>query len=135
MIAVRSVVALASALVLSVTPVEARDRLFVLTDIGNEPDDQMSLVRLLLYSNEIDIEGLVATTSVWQRDKASPGIIHKVIAAYEQVLPNLRLHAEYWPSAESLSARVSFGQAGYGLAATGPDKKSSGAEALNQCRG
>ena len=52
--------------------IAAHPRLFVLTDIGNEPDDQMSLVRLLLYSNEIDIEGIGATTSVWQRDKVQP---------------------------------------------------------------
>src|SRR5689334_9250356 len=40
-----------------------KPRVLVLTDIGNEPDDQMSFVRLLLYSNELDLEGLVATTS------------------------------------------------------------------------
>src|SRR4029077_21246088 len=33
-------------------------RAFVISDIGNEPDDQMSFVRFLLYSNEIDVEGL-----------------------------------------------------------------------------
>ena len=47
-----------------------KPRVLVLTDIGNEPDDQMSLTRFLLYSNEFDIEGLVATTSTWQ--KATP---------------------------------------------------------------
>jgi len=31
----------------------------ILTDIENESDDTQSLVRLLLYSNEIDIEGIV----------------------------------------------------------------------------
>ena len=39
------------------TPGQGRSRLFVLTDIENEPDDTQSLIRLLLYSNEIDIEG------------------------------------------------------------------------------
>lgn len=29
-----------------------KQRLFVLTDITNEPDDQESLVRLLVYANE-----------------------------------------------------------------------------------
>ena len=29
-----------------------------MSDIGNEPDDQMSFVRLLLYSNEFEIEGI-----------------------------------------------------------------------------
>ena len=28
-----------------------------MTDIANEPDDQMSLVRFLLYSNQFDVEG------------------------------------------------------------------------------
>src|SRR6516162_2325881 len=42
-----------------------KPRVFVLSDIGNEPDDQMSLTRLLLYSNDYDIEGLVAVTSTW----------------------------------------------------------------------
>lgn len=40
-----------------------RPRLFVLTDLANEPDDEESLVRLLAYANEFDIEGIVATTS------------------------------------------------------------------------
>src|SRR5438552_3542180 len=43
---------------------EAKARLVVLTDLGCDPDDQESLVRLLLYANDIDIEGIVATTSV-----------------------------------------------------------------------
>ena len=36
-----------------------KHRLVVITDIGNEPDDFMSMVRLMLYSNQIDIEGLM----------------------------------------------------------------------------
>ena len=37
-----------------VDPFSARQRVVVLTDIANEPDDQMSLVRFLLYSNQFD---------------------------------------------------------------------------------
>ena len=36
-----------------------KPRAFVLTDIENEPDDAMSLVRFLVYSNNWDVEGLV----------------------------------------------------------------------------
>ena len=50
-----------------VDPYVARPRVVVMTDIANEPDDQMSLVRFLLYSNEFDVEGLVATTSTWMK--------------------------------------------------------------------
>ena len=33
-------------------------RVFVLPDIENEPDDAMSMVRFLTYSNQFDVEGL-----------------------------------------------------------------------------
>ncbi len=107
-----------------------RPRLVVLSDIGNEPDDQMSLVRLLLYSNELEIEALVATTSTWQKEKVQPDIMRRVIAAYALVRPNLLLHAPGWPEAAALEARVSAGQPGYGLAAVGPGKLTPGAEAI-----
>ena len=38
-----------------------RPRLAVLTDIGGDPDDQQSLVRLMHYANEFELELLVAT--------------------------------------------------------------------------
>ena len=94
-----------------------KPRLVVLTDIGNEPDDQMSLVRLLLYSNEIEIEGLVATTSTWQKDKVRPDTLHEVIGAYGDVRENLLKHAPGWPTAAQLDATVSQGLETYGMAA------------------
>ena len=42
---------------------DRKHKAFVLTDMSNEPDDQMSLVRLLTYSNEIDIRGIGVITS------------------------------------------------------------------------
>ena len=107
-----------------------KPRVIVLSDIGNEPDDQMSLVRFLLYSNEIDVEGLVATTSTWQRTKVSPEIMKSVIAAYGKVRGNLLVHAPGWPTEADLDARVTAGQSGYGLAATGPGKMTAGAQAI-----
>lgn len=122
--------ALVAVCALLIAPLYAQHRVVVFTDIGNEPDDQMSLVRLLLYSNEIEIEALVATTSTWQKEKVSPEIIRKVVEAYSKVQPNLMLHAEDWPTQAELDARVSSGQAGYGMAATGEGKLSDGAKAL-----
>jgi hypothetical protein len=107
-----------------------KPRLVVLTDIGNEPDDQMSMVRLLLYSNELDIEGLVATTSTWQRERVRPDMIAKVVGAYGEVQPNLLKHAKGWPAAKDLRAMISAGQPGFGMAAVGPDRLSDGANAL-----
>jgi hypothetical protein len=126
----------AGALALAATPVVAAQpaaqhpRLFVLSDIGNEPDDQMSLVRLLLYANELDIEGFGATTSVWQREAVHPEIAQKVIAAYGQVVPNLRLHDAAYPDGAQMAARVMPGVAGYGMAAINPARPSPAALAL-----
>jgi hypothetical protein len=105
-------------------------RVIVISDIGNEPDDQMSLIRLLLYSNDLDIEGLIAATSTWQKNVVHPETMHKLIEAYGQVRTNLLLHAQGWPTANQLDSRVWSGQTAYGIAATGADKMSDGAKAI-----
>jgi Protein of unknown function (DUF1593) len=64
---------------------DGHPRALIISDIGNEPYDQMSLVRLLLYSNQIDIEALVASTSTWQKAAVHPEIMRAVIRAYGQV--------------------------------------------------
>ena len=107
-----------------------RSRVVVLTDIANEPDDQMSLVRFLVYANQFDVEGLVATTSTWLRRGVRPDVIHTVLDAYAEVQPNLARHAEGVPAAATLKARVAAGQDGYGMAAVGAGKASAGARLL-----
>lgn len=110
--------------------IESRARLFVLTDIGNEPDDQMSLVRLLLYANEIDIEGIAAVTSTWQKERVSPEIARGVIASYGEVVANLRLHAPGYPDEAEIAARLTSGVSAYGLAAAEREPLSAGTRAL-----
>lgn len=105
-------------------------RVIVISDIGNEPDDQMSLVRLLVYSNQLDIEGLIASTSTWQKNALHPETMRALIQAYGQVRPNLLLHAAGWPTAERLNNVVYSGQPAYGIAATGPGRTSEGARAI-----
>jgi hypothetical protein len=109
-----------------------KPRIVVISDIGNEPDDQMSLVRLLLYSNELDIEALIASTSTWQKTAIHPETMHKLVAAYGEVRPNLLLNAKGWPEAAGLDSRVHPGQTAYGMAATGEGKASEGSRALVQ---
>jgi len=109
-----------------------RPRVIVISDIGNEPDDQMSLVRFLVYSNEFDVEALIATTSTWQKTATHPETMRKLVEAYGQVRPNLLLHAHGWPTAEELMGKVFTGQPAYGMAATGDDKASEGSKAIIQ---
>ena len=107
-----------------------KPRVFVLSDIGNEPDDQMSFVRLLLYSNEFDIEGLVATTSTWMKDYTQPEHMWAALEAYGEVQPNLLKHAAGYPTAQALRALVTQGPEGYGRAAIKPGELTTGAAAL-----
>ena len=106
----------------AVDPYVARPRVIVMTDIANEPDDQMSLVRFLLYSNQFDVEGLVATTSTWMKTQVRPDVIHSVLDAYDLVQPNLLKHAPGFPAAAALREKVVAGQPGYGMAAVGEGK-------------
>jgi hypothetical protein len=105
-----------------------KNRLIVLTDIENEPDDSQSLIRLLLYSNQIDIEGLIATTSTWLKARVAPETIRKIINGYGKVQPNLLKHEKGYPSAEYLLALVKQGLPLYGMEAVGQGKDSEGSE-------
>ncbi len=115
-----------------VDPYVDKQRVVVMTDIANEPDDQMSMVRFLVYSNQFDVEGLVATTSTWMKNKVRPDVIQTLVDAYGQVLARLLQHQPGFPSAESLKAVIVSGQPAYGMAAVGPDKMSAGAELIIQ---
>lgn len=112
---------------------EGPSRVLVLTDIGNEPDDQMSLVRFLLYSNEMDVEGIVVTTSTWQRDTIRQDIAYDVIEGYAAVEDSLRRHDDKFPTGEHLRKLVLEGQPGYGMSAVGDGKLSPGAQQILTC--
>ncbi|KXS94605.1 hypothetical protein AC578_7050 [Pseudocercospora eumusae] len=94
-----------------------KPRVFVLTDISNEPDDAESLVRYLLYNNELETEGLVACTSTWMRTKVDPVAIIQIVQAYGEVVDSLNCHVHpknQYPSADHLSSLVRTGPAMYG---------------------
>lgn len=129
------ITSLASAQAIPPTHVDdfsGKPRVVVISDIGNEPDDQMSFVRLLMYSNELDIEAMIATTSTWQREKTHPETMRELIEAYGEVRPNLLLHAKGWPDAGDLRGKVYTGQSAYGMAAVGAGKSSEGSKAIER---
>ena len=113
-----------------VDPFTDRTRIVVMTDIANEPDDQMSMVRLLVYANDFDIEGLVATTSTWMRSRVRPDVIEAVLDAYAEVQPRLSTHAAGFPTPDALRAVVSTGPPGFGMAAVNGSAPSPGANLI-----
>jgi hypothetical protein len=107
-----------------------KPRLVVLTDITNEPDDQQSLVRFLVYSNEFDVEALIATTSTWLRDRVRADKILELVEAYGRVRENLLRHAPGYPPVEDLKAVIREHLPEYGMAGVGEGKSSSGSRLL-----
>lgn len=109
---------------------EAKQRLFVLTDIGDDPDDQMSMVRLMTYANQMNIEGLVATSTGKNKDQVEPERIVAIVKGYGQVRDNLERHEPGFPSAEALLKTVAQGLPIHNMAAVGEGKDSTGSELL-----
>ncbi len=105
-----------------------KNRVIILTDIEADPDDTQSLVRLLLYANQIDIKGIVATTSCWHTEIVNPESIVKVINAYGKVQPNLLKHEQGFPKEEDLLKLVISGLPKYGMTGVGDGMDSEGSE-------
>ena len=105
-----------------------KNRVIILTDIEADPDDTQSLVRLLLYSNEIDIKGIVATTSCWLQSSIHPESIRKVINKYGLVYDNLSQHAEGYPTEETLLNLVKEGIPKYGMTGVGEGMDTEGSD-------
>ncbi|MBQ8655329.1 MAG: DUF1593 domain-containing protein [Clostridia bacterium] len=112
-----------------------KTRLIVLTDISSlradrgEPDDTQSLIRLLLYANELQLEGLVATYSA-HLEGCDPALIHRVLDVYAQVRPNLVLHDAAYPPAEQLHGVVAAGSPRCGMDQVGEGGDTEGSELI-----
>ena len=90
---------------LEAVPKTEKHRIVLLTDIGGDVDDMQSLTRFLLYADQYDIEGLIATSpKIVPGSKTrppdgepQPHYIVKWVKAYGQVRENLMKHSEGWP--------------------------------------
>jgi hypothetical protein len=92
-----------------------------MTDVGeDDPADEMSLVRLLMYSNEWDIECLIATKNML-RHFLHPDLIRDRTEAYGQARQNLLKHASDWPTKDYLLSRTQTGQNGVNMKIVGDD--------------
>ena len=118
-----------------------KQRLIVLADMGNEPDEEEQMVHMIMYSNEFDVEGLIAVSGKYlhsahrlpERRRLYPDLFHKIIDAYQKDLKNLKKHASGWPNPDYLRSIVKSGQPDYGIAGTGPGKSTEGSELLIEC--
>ncbi|HEY6978813.1 MAG TPA: DUF1593 domain-containing protein [Chitinophagaceae bacterium] len=116
---------------------EIRPRIVVTAD--PELDDNNSLIRFLLYSSDLEVEGLIYASSGfhWKGDGKGtkwfvPGreyarfgldtcpceswrwakderFIHNVVEAYEKVYPNLKVHNPNYPTPDELKSKIRYG--------------------------
>src|SRR5579862_5443067 len=116
---------------------EIRPRIIITAD--PELDDNNSLIRFLLYSCDVDVEGLIYASSGyhWKGDGKGtkwyvPGreyarfglnlcpceswrwakderFIHNAVEAYAKVYPNLKIHDPNYPSPDQLLSRIRYG--------------------------
>lgn len=115
-----------------------RRRLIVLADMGNEPDEEQQMLHLLMCSDQIDIEGLIAVTGYHlrpedkrpYRQSLHPELLHRLVDGYERVYPNLLYHAKGWNEPERLRRIIASGQTGFGVASIGPGRSSEGSRLI-----
>lgn len=104
-----------------------KPRTIITTDM--ETDDYNSMIRFLLYTNEIDVAGIVYSSSEyhWAGDgkgtlvKGPGGIpraswrwtgtnrVQELLGDYQKALPNLRVHDRSYPAADFLMGLVKIG--------------------------
>jgi Protein of unknown function (DUF1593) len=113
---------------ISFAQIQRKQHVIVLTDIEADPDDSQSLIRFLLYSNQWNIEGLIATTSIHQKNRVAPETIQNILATYKKIQPNLLKHESGYPSYEDLRGKVKKGLPVYGMEGVGKGKDSEGSE-------
>jgi hypothetical protein len=109
-----------------------KTRIYVTTDISSleegvaEPDDTQSLVRLLLYANEFEIEGIASTYS--SHGKAVYlQYLKEVIDIYGKSWENLKRYGDF-PSPEQLLGKLTCGNAALGSKKLGKENDSEASE-------
>lgn len=110
----------------------AKPRVMILTDISSleggilEPDDAQSMVRFLLYANEFDVEGLIATA--YGSHGTHPDYIRSLVLAYGNVWESLAARDKAYPSCEYLLSLIKTGNARCGMEELGEGKDTEGSE-------
>lgn len=69
----------------------------------SDPDDVQSMVRFLVYANEFDVEGLVASAGTFANIARRQNILD-ILDLYDQVNENLRKHDSRYPPTDQLRA-------------------------------
>jgi len=103
---------------------DERPRVIIETDAGGDPDDEQSLVRFLLYTNDLDVEGIIANRPLARDgenrniERTGLGIVRRQLTAYRECYPSLVKHDPRYPTPDQLWQRT---VPGYGSTDVGTD--------------
>lgn len=75
----------------------------IITQDG-EVDDRSSFIRFLLYTSDMDLRGIIATNSIWQKNGHGTDWIMNAIDKYGKVRDNLILHNPNYPTVDFLKS-------------------------------
>jgi hypothetical protein len=95
-----------------------KPRTVITTD--GEVDDMNSIIRFLLYANEVDLAGIVLTSSTYHYAGDEKAVIkpyrwtgtewlQDYINAYERIYPNLSIQADGYPTPDYLRSITKVG--------------------------
>lgn len=76
---------------------------------NSDPDDVQTVIRLILYSNELTIEGFIASAGTYGM-VANKSNFDPIWSAYEKVYPNLQKHDPKYPTPAAMRAMTFEGK-------------------------
>jgi hypothetical protein len=77
----------------------------------SDPDDVQSMIRFLLYGNDFDIDGLIASAGTVANVASKQGILD-ILYLYDRIDENLRRHDSQYPTAAKLRSVTWEGRSG-----------------------
>lgn len=98
-------------LLITILPLNAKthNKPAVIITTDGEVDDKSSFVRFLLYTADIDLKGIVATNSKWQKNGHGTEWILEAIDLYGLVRKNLIIHNSNYPTVKFLKSVTVLG--------------------------
>lgn len=119
------------------TPLQAQSitkpKVIVTTDMGADPDDEQSMVRFLVQSNEFNVLGLIVATGCWKTSQSTANMnkyMDPLLNGYEKAYNNLKVHSADYPTPAYLKSVTVLGNTAYGYAGIGSGKDSPGSNLI-----
>ncbi len=88
---------------------EENEKPAVIITQDGEVDDRSSFVRFLLYTPDMDLRGIIATNSKWQKNGHGLEWIYEAYDLYDKIRGNLLLHNPDYPTVEFLKSITVLG--------------------------